>query len=269
MKSFVLTVGIMLFTASALPATEVSNVVCEGSYPGHLQGICFSEDAIFWSFTTFLVKTDLEGNLLKRVPAANHHGDLCIHDGELYVAVNLGKFNDPNGNANSWVYVYNAADLTQVATHATPEVYHGAGGIGVQNGRFFVVGGLPTGVQENYVYEYDGDLQYTTKHIIDSGHTELGIQTATFANDRWWFGCYGDPQILLVTNEQFKLQGRYEFDCSLGIVGLPDGRLFSASGNCRQGEGCTGSLRQAVSDEKSGLRFVALDKNEPSDAAKD
>lgn len=257
----------ILFTTSALPATELSTVVCEGSYPGHLQGICLDANAIYWSFTTVLVKTDLEGHLLKKVPVASHHGDLCFHEGKLYVAVNLGKFNDPNGNANSWVYVYDAADLTCVAKHETQEVYHGAGGIGVQNGRFFLVGGLPTGVQENYVYEYDGDFRFITKHVVDSGHTYLGIQTATFAGDRWWFGCYGDPQILLVTDDKFNMQGRYEFDCSLGIVGLPDGHFFSASGSCRQGKGCTGSVRQAVPDEKSGMRYVAADENARRDAA--
>ena len=61
---------------------------------------------------------------------ANHHGDLCFHDGKLYVAVNLGKFNDPEGNADSWVYVYDAESLKELARHETQEVLHGAGGIG-------------------------------------------------------------------------------------------------------------------------------------------
>jgi hypothetical protein len=57
------------------------------------------------------VKTNLDGKLLKQVPVVNHHGDLCFHDGKLFVAVNLGKFNDPKGNADSWVYVYDAKTL--------------------------------------------------------------------------------------------------------------------------------------------------------------
>ncbi len=261
MKSFVLSLTVTLFAASTLPATERSNVACEGSYPRHLQGTCVDADAIFWSFTTVLVKTDLEGNLLSKVPVASHHGDLCYDDGKLYVAVNLGKFNDPQGNADSWVYVYDAADLSYVAKHETPEVFHGAGGIGIQDGHFFVVGGLPAGVQENYVYEYDADFKFAKKHVIDSGHTLLGIQAATFAEGRWWFGCYGNPKILLVTDGDFKLQGRYEFDCSLGIVGLPDGRFFSARGRCEKGKGCTGSVQLVVPDAKSGFRFVTADEN--------
>ena len=243
------------FAASTLDGAEFRNVTCEGTYQHHLQGICADNEAIYWCFTTQLVKTDLNGKLLKKVQVAYHHGDLCFHDGRLYVAVNLGKFNDPKGNADSSVYVYEASDLSFVTRHETQEVFHGAGGIGIHNGRFFVVGGLPDGVDENYVYEYDGDFKFLKKHVIPSGHTHLGIQTATFANDRWWFGCYGDPKILLVTDAEFQMKGRYEFDCSLGIVGLPDGRFLSASGNCEKDKGCTGTARIAVADEKLGLRI--------------
>jgi len=201
------------------------------------------------------VKTDLSGKLLKKVPVANHHGDLCFHDGKLFVAVNLGKFNDPKGNADSWVYVYDAATLKELARHEVQEVFHGAGGIGFRDGHFLVVGGLPDGVEENYVYEYDAKFKFQKKHVIKSGHTRLGIQTATFANDRWWFGCYGDPKTLLVTDADFRMKGRFEFDCSLGIVGLPDGRFLSASGKCEKDKGCTGTARIAVADEKTGLRI--------------
>ncbi|MCA8992874.1 MAG: cellulase family glycosylhydrolase [Planctomycetaceae bacterium] len=229
------------------------NVACEGTYPHHLQGVCVDDSHIYWSFTTKLVKTDLEGHVLLKIPVANHHGDLCFHDGKLYVAVNLGKFNDPNGNADSWVYVYDAQSLKELSRHQTAEVFHGAGGIGFTNEHFFVVGGLPEGFQENFVYEYDRQFQFVKKHIVPSGHTLLGIQTATFANDRWWFGCYGDPKILLVTDDKFQMQGRYEFDCSLGIVPLPGGRFYVASGRCEQGKECTGRLQLAVPSEEFGL----------------
>lgn len=244
-----------LSVAATLSAAEPPDVTCAGTYSHHLQGICTGPDALYWCFTTQLVKTDRDGKVQKQVPVANHHGDLCYHAGKLYVAVNLGKFNDPQGQADSWVYVYRADDLSFVAKHATPEVFYGAGGIGVRNGRFYVVGGLPDGVDENYVYEYDDRFRYVRKHVIASGHTHLGIQTATFAHERWWFGCYGAPQILLVADADFNLLGRYEFDCSLGIVGLPDGRLLSASGKCDKDRGCTAMARMAIPDDKTGLRF--------------
>lgn len=239
---------------------EMFKVKCEGSYPHHLQGICTDEKSIFWSFTTSLAKTDMTGKLLKKVNVANHHGDLCIDGGKLYVAVNLGKFNDPNGNADSWIYVYDANNLKELARHKAPEVFHGAGGIGFRNGKFFVVGGLPTSVKENYVYEYDAEFKFLKKHAIKSKHTHLGIQTATFAHDRWWFGCYGDPKILLVTDSEFKLKGRYEIDCSLGIEALSGGRLLVGSGRCEKSTGCFGTVETALPNDQTGFKIVEAAK---------
>ncbi len=237
-------------------AESFHDAECEGVYPHHLQGVCVDEEFIYWSFTTTLVKTDANGNVLIKIPVANHHGDLCVHKGKLYVAVNLGRFNDPQGHADSWVYVYDTRTLEELARHEIQQVVYGAGGIGCRDGHFFVVGGLPDAINENYVYEYDGDLNFIRRHVINSGHTHLGIQTATFANNRWWFGCYGQPPILLVTDADFRLVGRYEFDCSLGIVGLPDGRFLVGGGRCSGENGCVGWVRIAERDEKNGLRIV-------------
>jgi hypothetical protein len=235
---------------------QYRDVTCEGFYRHHLQGICVDNEAIYWSFTTTLVKTDLDGKVLKAIPVVSHHGDLCFHDGKVYVAVNLGKFNDPRGNANSWVYVYDAKSLEEIARHEVQEVFHGAGGIGFRNGHFFVVGGLPDGIEENYVYEYDSNFKFQKKHIISSGHTHKGIQTATFAHDRWWFGCYGSPAVLLVTAPDFQMKGRYEFNCSLGIEGLPDGQLLSAKGRHDKDKGYGGIARIVIPDEKAGLKLL-------------
>jgi hypothetical protein len=232
-------------------------VECEGTYPHHLQGVCIGEDAIYWSFTTQLVKSDLAGKPLQQIPVANHHGDLCFHDGKLFVAVNLGQFNRPAGSADSWVYVYDAETLDELARHETPQVVHGAGGVGYQQGRFLVVGGLPEGIEENYLYEYDESFRFVKRHTLSSGYTRLGIQTATFHQDRWWFGCYGSPQVLLVADADLRLLGRHEFDCSLGIEGLPDGRFFVAGGRCRAETGCKGWVQVAVQKPNTGLQIVA------------
>ena len=127
---------------------EMFKVLCEGTYQHHLQGVCTDETSVFWSFTTTLVKTGMEGTLLKQVPVA------------------------------------------------------------------------------------------------------------TFANEKWWFGCYGDPKILLVTDADFNMLGRYEYDCSLGIVGLPNGQLLSASGKCEKDQGCSGDARLVVPAGDTGLRFI-------------
>lgn len=125
-------------------ATEFQPVTCEGTYKQHLQGVCTNvRDAIYWSWTDVLVKTDAKGHVLQKVQVASHHGDLCYHEGRVYVAVNLGKFNEAPGKADSWVYVYDAETLAEVARHPVPEVVHGAGGMAFREGRFYIVGGLP------------------------------------------------------------------------------------------------------------------------------
>jgi len=245
-----------------LPPSLFGSVQCAGTYRHHLQGICTNEkDAIFWSFTTTLVKTDRQGRVLKKVAVENHHGDICFHDGQLYVAVNLGRFNDPQGNADSWVCVYDPADLSFVAKHKTPEVLHGAGGIAYHDGKFIVVGGLPEGMEANYVYEYDSQFKFMKKHIIKSGYTRLGIQTAAFSDGCWWFGCYGNK--LLLADESFNLVGKSDFGCGLGIAGIGSDRFLIGRGG-GAGEIRTGKALVAKKDETIGLVIDTEPEHEPS-----
>lgn len=205
----------MLFGLSA----AAEEIACEGAYGGHLQGIATNgADAIYWSFTVAIVKTDYTGKIVHKVDAPTHQGDLTYVDGKVYVAVNLGKFNEEPGAADSWVYVYDGGDLSLLDKHPVPEVVHGAGGIAYDKGRFIVVGGLPMGYTENYVYEYDAALKFIQRHVINSGYTRKGIQTAARFKDRWWFGCYGEPHELLVTNDAFEVIARGPVHVAVGIA---------------------------------------------------
>jgi alkaline phosphatase D len=230
---------------------------CDGTYPGHLQGVCTDgRDAIFWSWTERLVKTDKQGRLLREATVANHHGDLCFHNDQVFVAVNLGKFNEPAGKADSWVYVYDAATLAELARHPVPEAVHGAGGIAYHNGSFIVVGGLPPGIEENYAFEYDANFRFKKRHAIKSGYTTMGIQTAAFENGAWWFGCYGKPAILLRADESFNLTGKWEFDAALGIVGAGDGSFLVGRNSGSRKEGYSGGVITAREDRDRGLVLV-------------
>jgi hypothetical protein len=250
------------FVSSAFQSTK-----CEGVYPGHLQGICTDErEAIYWSWTDTLVKTDARGCVLKQVKVAKHHGDLCFHDGKVYVAVNLGLFNLPAGHADSWVFVYDAETLAELARHRVSEVVHGAGGIGYHDGRFIVIGGLPAGVKENYLYEYDEQFAFQQRHVLASGYTLMGIQTAAFANGAWWFGCYGVPPVLLRTDSRFELTDRWQFDAALGMVGLPDGRFLIGQNGFARGGGYEGRVALARLDGENGLVFEQAKETMPASA---
>ena len=229
-------------------------VSCEGAYPRHVQGICTNgKDAIYWCWTDVLVKTDTEGRILRQVPVADHHGDPCFHNGRVYVATNLGKFNRPAGEADSWVYVYDGDTLAELAKHPVPELVHGAGGMAYREGKFIIVGGLPPGVNENYLYEYDESFKFQKRHVLASGYTLMGIQTAAYADGAWWFGCYGKPQVLLRADEKFQLTGNWEFNASVGIVPISGGRFLIAQNTAVKGKGNEAKVVIARVDEKAGL----------------
>lgn len=99
----------------------------------------------------------------------------------MYVATNLAKFNRPAGEADSWIYVYDGDTLAALAKHRVPKVVHGAGGMAWREGRFYIVGGLPPDVNENYAYEYDESFKFVKRNVIASGYTLMGIQTVAYA----------------------------------------------------------------------------------------
>ena len=116
---------VLFFNAASLLAS--SPIVCEGTYSGHLQGVAAQGDEyIFWSFTNTLVKTDMQGKILVKVKVDSHSGDLCIHENKIYAAVNLGKFNQEPGIADSWIYVYDSKNLGLQSRHNIPQAVHGA-----------------------------------------------------------------------------------------------------------------------------------------------
>lgn len=222
-----------------------SGVALSGVYPGHLQGVCTNDrDALYWSMTTDIVKTDVSGAVVRRIAVPGHHGDLCHVDGRIYVAVNLGLFNDPQGRADSWVYVYDADDLSLLARHPVSEVVYGAGGIAFADGRFVVVGGLPEGMSENALYEYGREFRSGRKIALKTGPTYKGIQTAAFDGAHWWFGCYGRAdftEVLIRTDRTFGAIQTFAFDGSTGIVPLDRDTLLVARSVCGK-ESCVARL---------------------------
>jgi len=249
-----LCLAVIISAVHGADTADFQPVTCEGSYPLHLQGICSNQkDALYWSWTDTLVRTDLAGKVQAKRAVASHHGDLCHHQDRVYVAVNLGKFNQPPGKEDSWVYVYDAVTLDEVAKHRVPELVHGAGGMAWHDGKFMIIGGLPDGVTENYVYEYDEGFHFVKRHVLASGPTHKGIQTIAWAQGAWWFGCYGKPAILLRADAQLQFAGRWEFNASYGIEALDNERILLAFNKAAKGKGNTGNIVFAKPDEAKGL----------------
>ncbi|NUP98723.1 MAG: hypothetical protein HUU35_02585 [Armatimonadetes bacterium] len=236
-------------------AAPPAEVVCDGRYSHHLQGVAGDGVAsLYWSFTTALVKTDLAGRVLAQAVVPFHHGDLCLVGDLLHVAWS-NYFNRPG--ADSKVYIYRAADLSLVKVVRVPEVSCGAGGLDYDPGRdrFYLIGGLPEGETENPIYEYDAELRYLRTIRLPSGYTKLGIQTACFHDEQWWFGCYradGTPG-LLTADRELKLTGRYDISPAIGLLGWGPGRFLMAE---HFGEQWQARLVPMQADEQLGLARV-------------
>ena len=161
--------------------------------PWTSSGIAHDGNFFYWSHTVTLVKTDQQGQALIQVEVPSHHGDLTAVEDELYVAVELGMFNQPAGQSKPWIYLYDSDTLSlKKGAKASPN-WCMDGGIAYHEGRFLLVGGLPPTHQDNYLFEYDKDLNFIQKHSLPTGYTRLGVQTIDYVDNHWWLGCYGSP----------------------------------------------------------------------------
>ncbi|NQU53600.1 MAG: hypothetical protein HQ522_13785 [Bacteroidetes bacterium] len=223
--------------------TILNEIPYAKTYDGHLQGMATDFNKyIYWSHTRQLVKTDLNGNVLKVIDVQNHHGDLEYYKGKIYVAVNFGKFNEEPGLADSWVYIYDTENLDFIEKYPVPEVVHGAGGIAIHNNQVMVVGGLPENgnYNVNFVYEYNMDFNLIKRHVLAGGYTYKGIQTASFFNEYWYFACYGSdrvgvvPKVLKVrqtVENKLELVQSVDIDMSYGMIGQGNETFITSNRN--------------------------------------
>ncbi len=240
--------------AGTATAALPPGIQCEGEYGAHLQGVATNhKDALFWSFTLTLVKTDLTGKVQATAKTVYHLGDLTCADGRVYAAA-CTSWDKPSNNSK--VYVYDANDLKLLDKKPVPEATYGAGGIEYYDGRFYIVGGADPKAEENFIYVYDKDFKYVATHTIPSGHTELGVQTISRHGGFFWLGCYGN--ILLKLDDSLNIAGRYAFDSGYGMK-LWQGNDVLVGQSLSRDEGNSkrwrGAVRLAHVDEGQGLVF--------------
>lgn len=225
---------------------------CEGVYPWHLQGVATDGTNVFWTFTTVLVKTDLSGKVLAKdeVPHGMHMGDLCCRKGKVYVGMNMGMSDGCRVGDEIWEY--DVATLKLLAKHPTPEAVFCNNGLEWYGGSYWVTTSAPRYSRYNLLFRYSEDFRFMGCRFIDSGWTNLGVQTICLYGDRMLLGCYGcnddpkephpnstlvfDPALLPKSNRHAKdyvpivpCEKRVECNTSEGMLVL-DGRLWEAHG---------------------------------------
>lgn len=179
---------------------SASEIVCEGrDYPYHLQGVATDGTNIYWTFTTVLVKTDLEGRRIAKFDVNRddvHMGDLSCRKGRVYVGIGRGRRAD-GSRVPGEVWEMNADTLAVERTFETPEAIWCNNGLAWWDGSWWVISSAPKGFEYNILAEYDENFVYRDTHLVKSGWTLLGVQTILPVGDRLLLGTYSSNTIVV------------------------------------------------------------------------
>lgn len=190
-----------------VPSPGAEPIVCQAEATLHLQGVDSDGEYIFWSFTNLMFKTDLKGNVLSRIEVPSHHGDCCVHDGKLYVSVDL-RTKRPY---ERFIYVYDTKKLDYLERIELTTFSDGPDGIVFVDGHFYIAEGKAKNDPQpfSWIFQFTSDFKLVKKFKIP-GIMHYGIQAMTFAHGDFWLGTYSK-------------EGSYRADKDLNIIskGMP------------------------------------------------
>ena len=232
---------------SAACAAYSETITCGGDGPRHLQGVTCDGSAIYWSYTTRLVKTDLTGAQLAAVDVPGHSGDLCVHLGKVYIATEEGRY-VRESNFKQEVRVYDAATLNLLKKYNIDADCSAKGllssSIEYANGRFWLAMGQESGSTDtkNYVLEYTPSFELVATHELQTGNTQYGLQTIAYHDGKFYVGTYSGANVPASA-----------FICDSDFQGFVPSTIPAAEGVMS----VTGVLYTAVSSKGSNDRYTA------------
>lgn len=193
-RAVVCAAAALLYPEAASAAVK-GPIVLEGGdrHPGHVQGVCTDGEHIYWSMTYDLIKTDLAGKEIARFAAKGTHiGDICWRKGKVYAGINCRTVKGCRKGDEVWVF--DTKDMSRERVFPTPQTVWCNNGIEWFRDRFWVIGSTPTHSRYNFVFEYTEDFRFVQCRPIESGWSNLGVQTICLKDDVMYFGCYGAPK---------------------------------------------------------------------------
>ncbi len=230
----------------------MKNTIAIKDFPCHMQGFAVNFDGgeMYFSCTDWLIKTDLEGNELKRERVyGGHLGDICYYDGKIYGSL-LGQ-PLPGHQWNDWtsfkIYIFNTElelldtknidymDKTTVGDN--PCGLDGIDGVAIADGHIFIACSIKTGEEyvNQCVLEHTLDFEFVRLCKFEAANTPFGIQNFSYDKelDCFWATTYNPDQpyqtkyTLYRVNKEFgKYAERFAISTPYGFEPLGDGLYY-------------------------------------------
>ena len=203
---------------------DVESIALPGEYPGHLQDVWYDGDGtLYWAQTTFLLKTDLKGNILAKAAVSEHHAGLEVKDGKVYVAVcvlqsKTGGKTLPSSRVT--INVYDAATLKLLEEHVT-DINDRSGSLCILEDGTFLVGCLrppditPTQVRFHHIGK---DYKLIKSYVLDNVPVKLGIETIKRHNGFFYLNHYTKGGLCIKLDKDFKEVARFTFNGTCGLI---------------------------------------------------
>ena len=204
---------------------------------GHVQGMCVSSNAIYFSFHDQIVKTDWFGRLLNRVPVDPHGGDICLWDGKLYTGVWRVKKGERSYGA---IYMYDADTLELLKTQKVKSKDAGVDGITVLDGVIYLAmgatGKYDPATKSGRTCWYCKFKTETLEQIGEPFGEDHGDDSSCGSQNMCTDGRYiysshytydeaeRTPNVVVHDKDTFKVVAKYRFGWNHGIDVVPGGK---------------------------------------------
>ena len=205
---------------------------------GHVQGMCVSSNAIYFSFHNQILKTDWYGRLLKRVEVDRHGGDICLWNGKVYTGVALYPKTKGEKSTPS-IYMYDADTLELLKVKKLP-MEGGCDGITCVDGVIY----LGMGSKGKYDHEkkcgranrYCKFAAETLEQIGEPFYEDNGEYSGCGAQNMTTDGKYiyashytydeaaKSPNVIVHDKDTFKVVAKYRFGRNNGLDVVPGGK---------------------------------------------
>ena len=225
----------------------------------HFQGFAVDtrKEHIYWSFTDCLVKTCMDGRIIRQeVISDGHLGDITYYNGNIYGTMERGPL--PGHAWDDWtgfcIDVFNEElklqqqiELPQVQEYYIEKTNGICGVDGIAFGKspeggIHMMLGCGLFWEPKYdrqvILQFSPEGRYEKEYLISTGNTPYGIQNLEYEADRgyWWFSTYPKEKVYQSEYNLFQLDGdiktilgKWKYSTPYGLASLGGGKFLTSA----------------------------------------